>query len=303
MAASSINFEHYKVFYHVATKLSFSQAAHSLYLSQSAVSQTIRLLEKQLGVPLFIRTTKQVRLTQSGQILFHHIEQAYHLIESGERNLADLHGLQRGELRLGASDTICRYYLISFLTQYKQLYPQIKITLVNRPSPVCVDLLKKGVLDIAIVTIAGDFVEPDLTCQPLLAISDILIAGSAYAFLQAKPLPLADVKHYPLILLEKGSTTRHYIDNFFATHQLTIDPAMDLGSLDLCMDLVKGNMGLSFAIREFIHQELATHKLFEVALATPPPQRQLGLVTHTKLPLPIAARKFYELMEKKPPQN
>ncbi len=156
MTASSINFEHYKVFYHVATKLSFSQAAHRLYLSQSAVSQTIRLLEEQLGVPLFIRTTKQVRLTQSGQLLFHHIEQAYHLIEMGERTLADLHGLQRGELRLGASDTICRYYLIAFLTQYKQLYPSIKITLVNRPSPICVDLLKKGVLDMAIVTFAGD---------------------------------------------------------------------------------------------------------------------------------------------------
>jgi DNA-binding transcriptional LysR family regulator len=302
LATSLINFEHYKVFYHVATKLSFSQAAQCLYLSQSAVSQTIRLLEEQLGVSLFIRTTKQVRLTQSGQLLFHHIEQAYHLIEMGERTLADLHGLQRGELRLGASDTICRYYLISFLTQYKQLYPSIKITLVNRPSPICVDLLKKGVLDIAIVTIAGDFDEPNLSYQPLLAISDILIAGSAYAFLQTKPLPLPDVKHYPLILLEKGSATRHYIDDFFATQQLTIDPAMNLGSLDLCLDLVKENMGLSFAIKEFIPQELATLELFEVTLATMPPKRQLGLVTHTKLPLPIAAQKFYELLEKKPPQ-
>jgi DNA-binding transcriptional LysR family regulator len=298
----SINFEQYKVFYQVASTLSFSRAAQNLYLSQSAVSQSIRLLESRLGVPLFMRTTKQVRLTQAGQLLFHPIEQAYHLIELGERNLADLQGLQRGELRLGASDTTCRYYLISFLTQYKHLYPHIKITLINRPSPICVDLLKKGVLDLAIVNIAGKFIEPNLSCQPLLAISDILIAGSAFASLQSRPLPLAAVQNYPLILLEKNSTTRRYIDDFFAAHKLTIDPEMELGSLDLCIDLVKENIGLSFAIKEFLHQELVTHKIFEVALITALPKRQLGLVSQAKLPMPIAAQKFCQLIKNHPLQ-
>ena len=260
------------------------------------------MLEEQLGVPLFIRTTKQVRLTQAGQLLFQPIEQAYHLIEMGERNLADLHELQRGELRLGASDTTCRYYLLAFLTQYKQLYPHIKITLVNRSSSVCINLLKKGTLDIAVVNIARNFIASDLSCKPLLDISDILIAGPAYAFLQDQPLALADLKRYPLILLEQGSTTRRYLDDFFATQYLTIDPEMELGSLDLCLDLVKENMGLSFAIKEFIHQELATKQLFEVMLTTVPPRRHIGLITHAKLALPIAAQKFSQLIEKKLPQ-
>ena len=298
MKSSSINFEQYKVFYHVATNLSFSQAAQRLYLSQSAVSQTIRLLEKQLGVPLFIRTTKQVRLTQAGQLLFQSIEPAYHLIEMGERNLADLHGLQRGELRLGASDTTCRYYLLAHLTHYKQLYPHIKISLVNRPSSVCVNLLKKRLLDIAIVNISEEFAAADLICQPLLDISDILIAGPAYAFLQKKLLSLADLQHYPLILLEQGSTTRRYLDDFFTTQQLAIEPEMELGSLDLCLDLVKKDMGLSFAIKEFLHLELTNKQLFEIPLTVTPPPRQLGLVTPAKLALPIAAQKFCELIKK-----
>ncbi len=298
--AASINFEQYKVFYHVASNLSFSQAAHRLYLSQSAVSQTIRLLEEQLGVPLFIRTTKQVRLTQAGQILFHHIEQAYHFIKMGERNLADLHGLQQGELRLGASDTICRYYLLSFLTQYKQLYPRIKITLINRPSPICIDLLEKGMIDIGIVNIAEKFTRPNLSCQPLIEISDILIAGKAYAFLQNGFLALDDIKHYPLILLEKDSLTRQYIDRFFVSHQLTVEPEMELGSLDLCLDLVKANLGLSFAIKEFISHELATRIILEIPLTKPLPKRRLGLITHAKLTLPIAAQKFCQLIAEEP---
>lgn len=299
MKPPSINFEHYKVFYHVAINLSFSKAAEHLYLSQSAVSQSIRLLEKELAVSLFIRTTKQVRLTQAGQILFHHIEQAYHLIEIGERNLADLNGLNQGELRLGASDTLCRYYLLSFLTQYKHLYPHIKITLINRPSPVCVDLLKKGILDIAFITTAEFFSEHALLCRPLMAISDILIAGSNYAKLQNQPLSLDKLQQYPLILLEQESTTRRYIDDFFSAHKVTLKPEMELGSLDLCIDLVKENMGLSFAIKEFVHPKLTSHQIFEVPLAKCLPKRHLGLITHAKIPLPMAAQKFFQLIEKK----
>lgn len=297
MKNSSINFEHYKVFYHVATNLSFSKAAQHLYLSQSAISQSIRLLEEQLAVALFIRTTKQVRLTQAGQILFHHIEQAYHLIEIGERNLADLNGLKQGELRLGASDTLCRYYLLSFLTKYKHLYPQIKITLINRPSPICVDLLKKGGIDIALITTADFFSEHTLWCRSLMAISDILIAGSNYADLQSQPLSLDKLQQYPLILLEQKSTTRRYIDDFFAARKVTLNPVMELGSLDLCIDLVKENMGLTFAIKEFVRPYLTSHQLFEVQLKERLPKRHLGLVTHAKIPLPMAAQKFYELLE------
>ena len=91
-----INYELYKVFYYVATSLSFSDASKQLYISQSAVSQSIKTLEKKLEQPLFIRSTKKVQLTPAGKLLLKHIEPAMNLIQRGESQL-----LETGTLGLG----------------------------------------------------------------------------------------------------------------------------------------------------------------------------------------------------------
>lgn len=300
MKPSTVNFEQYKVFYYVATLLSFSQAAEKLYISQSAVSQTIHLLEKELHTRLFARTTKQVRLTPAGQVLFHHIEQAYRFIELGERALTDLQNLNRGEIRLGASDTICRYYLIPYLTEYQKKYPNVKITLFNRPSPVCVELLKKGLVDCSIVNLDEAMDNPLFTFTSLTAISDVLIAAPDFGAKLPQPLSLKQLIREPLILLEADSTTRRYIDRFLTKHELTATPIIELGSLDLCIDFVKQGLGMTFASREFFSQELQGGQIREIALATPLPPRQLGLITHRRIPLPAATKKFSEMLLKKP---
>ena len=107
-----INYELYKVFYHVASTLSFSEASKQLFISQSAVSQSIKVLEKKLNQTLFIRSTKRVQLTPEGEILLKHIEPAMNLIKKGENQLLEANTLNGGQLRIGASDTICRYFLV-----------------------------------------------------------------------------------------------------------------------------------------------------------------------------------------------
>ena len=101
-----INYELYKVFYHVASTLSFSEASKQLFISQSAVSQSIKVLEKKLNQTLFIRSTKKVQLTPEGEILLKHVEPAMNLIRQGENQLLDSNSLNGGQLRIGASDTI-----------------------------------------------------------------------------------------------------------------------------------------------------------------------------------------------------
>ena len=120
-----INYELYKVFYHVAVTLSFSEASKQLFISQSAVSQSIKVLEKKLNQTLFIRSTKRVQLTPEGEILFKHIEPAMNLIKQGENQLLEANTLNGGQLRIGASDTICRYYLLPYLNQFHKMYPHV----------------------------------------------------------------------------------------------------------------------------------------------------------------------------------
>ena len=116
-----INYELYKVFYHVASTLSFSEASKQLFISQSAVSQSIKVLEKKLNQTLFIRSTKRVQLTPEGEILLKHIEPAMNLIKKGENQLLEANTLNGGQLRIGASDTICRYFLVPFLSHFHSL--------------------------------------------------------------------------------------------------------------------------------------------------------------------------------------
>ena len=95
-----INYELYKVFYYVATTLSFSEASKQLYISQSAVSQSIKVLEKKLNQNLFIRSTKKVQLTPEGEILLRHIEPAINLIKRGENQSIESNTLGGGQLRI-----------------------------------------------------------------------------------------------------------------------------------------------------------------------------------------------------------
>ena len=97
-----INYELYKVFYHVAISLSFSEASKKLYISQSAVSQSIKVLEKKLNRTLFIRSTKKVQLTPEGEILLRHVEPAMNLIRRGEAQIMETDTLNGGQLHIGA---------------------------------------------------------------------------------------------------------------------------------------------------------------------------------------------------------
>ena len=114
-----INYELYRVFYYEATSLSFSEASKKLFISQSAVSQSIKVLEKKLDRRLFTRSTKKVQLTPEGEILLKHVEPAMNLLQRGEMQLMEADSLNGGQLRIGASDTICHYYLLPFLKKFE----------------------------------------------------------------------------------------------------------------------------------------------------------------------------------------
>ena len=292
------NFELYKVFYYVAKHLSFSDASVQLRISQSAVSQSIKSLEETLKCRLFLRSTKQVRLTQEGEVLYQHIEQAYNLICSGERNLQDLQALKQGEIRIGASDTICKYHLLPYFQQFNQLYPEIKIKVTNRTSPVCIDLARKGTVDLSVVNLPreGHELSRNVEVLTMHSIQDVFVAGQAFCHLAGHKIPLAELEKYPLVLLERNSVTRDYFEDLIRQHTVRLVPEFELGSIDLLADLVRIGMGVSFIAKEYIGKQLAANELFVVDVDVPISSRSWGVVTATNIPIPRAAKKFIELL-------
>ena len=292
-----INFELYKVFYYVSKFLSFSEASEELFITQSAVSQSIKLLEEKLKCKLFFRNTKRVKLTREGEILYSHIEQAFNFIKSGERILEERNSLTQGEIRIGTSDTICKYYLMPFIKSFNQAYPNIKIHLTNRTSPRCIELLRKGSVDLSVINIPEKLNYSNIIVKNTKRVRDVFIANENFKELKGRKVQLKELEEYPLLVLERNSTTREFFDSLMAKHKVSIKPEIELGSIDILMEMSKIGLGIAFVPDECVRIGLAKDDVFIIDIKEEIPERNLGFVIHSNIPLPVAASKFIELLE------
>ncbi len=285
-----INYELYKVFYYVATTLSFSEASRQLYISQSAVSQSVKVLEKKLGKTLFIRSTKKVQLTPEGDILLRHIEPAINLIMRGESQLLDTNLLNGGQLRIGASDTICRYFLIPYLNRYHREHPNIHIKVTNATSIGCVDLLESGQVDIIVVNYPNSKLTNLACIKSLTTFKDVFVASRRYFDLEDKELSLRDLQQYPILMLDRKSTTSEYLHQLFQQHQLDLVPEIELSSNDLLLDLANIGLGIAFVPDFFLNGK--SGDLFKLNITEDLPGRQLVIAYNDQMPLPQTAAEF-----------
>ena len=292
-----LNYELYKVFYFVAKNLSFSKAAEKLYISQSAVSQNIKNLEKELKTKLFIRNTKKVSLTQAGEVLFEHIEPAFNLIKTGEKNIKEINSFQRGEIHIGANDTIAKDFLLPYLNKFHQLYPQIHIQITNRTSSTCVDLLEQNAVDLIISNLPNQKISDLMSVKEIFNFKDIFISSDYYQELKDKEIALQKLNQFPLLMLEKKTTTRKFFDKILDNYDLEIIPEVELGSVDLLIEMAKIGLGIAYVPEYSL--DLTQENLFKLKIKEKLPKRKLAVVRNKKLPLSTAAQKFLELLDKK----
>lgn len=290
-----INYELYKVFYHVANTLSFSEASKRLFISQSAVSQSIKVLEKKLNQPLFIRSTKRVHLTPEGEILLKHIEPAMNLIKKGENQLLEANTLSGGQLRIGASDTICRYYLVPFLEQFHKQYPKIHIKVTNQTSIECVKLLDNGQVDLVLTNYPNSGLSNAQNTKVIREFQDVFAANAQHFPLKGQCVSLGVLQSYPIIMLDRKSTTSEFLHAMFQKHQLDLVPEIELSSNDLLIDLARIGLGIAFVPDFCIRED--DPDLFAVRLEEELPKRQIVVAYNETLPVSQASRQFMEMLE------
>jgi len=289
-----INYELYKVFYHVADTLSFSEASKQLFISQSAVSQSIKVLEKKLDQTLFIRSTKHVQLTPEGEILLKHIEPAINLIRQGEKQLLDANSLKGGQLRIGASDTICRYYLIPFLKEFHRLYPQIHIKVTNQTSIACAKLLESGQIDFAITNYPNSGLSGTQSVRIIREFHDVFVANEDFSHLKKNKVSLRQLQSQPILMLDRKSTTNEFLHNMFQHYHLDLVPEIELSSNDLLIDLAKIGLGIAFVPDYCI--TTPDPALFVIDLEETLPARQMVVAHNEYAPLSQAARRFMDFL-------
>jgi len=285
-----INYELYKVFYHVALTLSFSEASKQLFISQSAVSQSIKVLEKKLNHELFIRSTKRVQLTPEGEILLRHIEPAMNLIKRGEAQIMEADSLGGGQLRIGASDTICRYFLVPYLQRFHKQYPNIHIKVTNQTSIKCVDLLENGQVDLIVTNYPNSKLNNANHIKKICDFKDVFIANKTYFNLDKRKITLRKLLNYPILMLDRKSTTSEFLHNLFQQQQLDLVPEIELSSNDLLIDLASIGLGIAFIPDYCLANQ--SDDLFVLDIAEELPERQLVIVHNEQLPVTQAAKEF-----------
>jgi DNA-binding transcriptional LysR family regulator len=289
-----INYELYKVFYYVASSLSFSEASKKLFISQSAVSQSVKTLEKKLGQPLFIRSTKKVQLTPAGSLLLKHIEPAMNLISRGESQLLDSGTLGLGQLHIGASDTICRYFLVPYLKEFHKKFPHVPIKVTNATSIQCVELLDQRKVDLIVTNFPNSHLSHDYIQKTVASFHDVFVANPAHFHLEDKEMDFEDLREYPIMLLERNCTTSEFIHNLFIQHQLELVPDVELSSNDLLIDLARIGLGIAF-VPDFC-LEKDSKDLFVLKMKDKLPSRQLIAAVNTTFPVSASTEEFLKLL-------
>ena len=289
-----INYELYKVFYHVASTLSFSEASKQLFISQSAVSQSIKTLERKLDQTLFIRSTKHVQLTPEGEILLRHIEPAMHFIRRGEAQLLDA-AATGGQIRIGASDTICRYFLIPYLERFHRDFPSAHIKVINQTSIKCVELLETGQVDLIVTNYPNQYLSNVSSIKKIRTFKDVFIANKSFEQLKGQKLSYEQLSKYPILMLDKRSTTSEFLHRLFQQHHLDLVPEIELTSNDLLIDLARIGLGIAF-IPDFCIQE-PNDDLFIVETEEELPTRELVIAHNEQIPLTKASEEFLNYFE------
>lgn len=284
-----INYELYKVFFNVASTLSFSEASKLLFISQSAVSQSIKTLERKLDQTLFIRSTKRVQLTPEGEILLRHIEPATNLIQRGEAQLLDA-ASTGGQIRIGASDTICRYFLVPYLEKFHKAFPNAHIKVNNQTSIKCMELLESGQVDLVVVNYPNNYLSNVSAIKKIKTFKDVFIANQTFASLKERELSFKELSQLPILMLDKHSTTSEFLHRLFQQNQLDLVPEIELTSNDLLIDLARIGLGIAF-IPDYCIAE-TTNDLFIVKTKDELPAREIVIAYNEQLPLSKAAQEF-----------
>ena len=286
--------EWYRIFLHTARRGNLTKAAQDLHITQPSVSYAVKQMEEELGLKLFHRLSKGVELTEEGRVLLKYVEQSFSLLDAAQRHLHDLKQLTEGEIRIGASDSLIKYLLLPQLNAFHSEHPGIRIRLTPGKTPEIARKVKEGLIDLAIIRLPME--DPMLNVRKLAELEDCFVVGGAYRELAERTLTVRELAELPLLSHSPGSSTRIFVERWFAASGLAMNPDIELGSIDLLTEFARLGYGAAFVPRPFVEDELRNGRLFELRLDTGLPPRSIGMAIRSDTPLSIAAERFVQML-------
>lgn len=284
----------------LAKHKSFSLAAEERCLSQPAVSVQIRELEREFGVRFFDRIGRRVILTQAGEIMLDCAESVLGRLEAVQQELAELQGLRRGKLTLGATQVIAIHVLPEILRSLKDRYPEIEFSLQIGFGSDIVDKVLDGVMDLAMVGEREILRDPRLIVRPLLEDELVVITSRQHPWSAREKVHSVELKSQPFIISRPSSAVWEVVEKRLGQVGVRIKPSMEFGSSDGVKKAVEVGLGISVMPRSGITKEdIELGRLKVLTLTGIYTSFDLCILWRKDRHLPVVVRAFLAFLEER----
>lgn len=270
----NIDYELYRIFYIVAKNGNITRASKELLISEPAVSKSIKNLEGYLGAPLFTRTKKGVNLTTEGITLYEYISKGIEYFKSGEAKFNELINLESGTIRIGINTTLTKEFLMPYLETFHKLYPNINIEIRTNLTSELKSMLKDGLIDMHILNLTNEETKNDFNIIKCKTITDCFVSNKPIK----EKISIKELNNYPLILQDKNSNTRKFLDDFANKYEITLKPKIEIGSYYLVSEFSRIGLGIGYVTKNYIKNNLDNKELFIVPIKEKIPYREIGIL-------------------------
>lgn len=289
-----LNLEYYRAFYYAKKLGSVSRAAEALFLSQPAVTRSIKKLEEFYDCALFVRSSKGITASVEGEMLFSYVDTAFGALIDGEKNLKNMLAYNGGTLEIAATETPLYSHLLSKIEQFKQDNPHVNIRINGSHTRETIDMVRSMTADLAFcVSPIED--TGTLKTQVVSEFSDIFIAGESFSQLKGREVSLKELTEYPIVTVAEHTSARGHIDNFFASSGIILSPDYTVRTSSSVLPFVEKGIAVGIVPEIFAESLLASGKVFRIQTEKDITPRSVLIVHRDESGLSHLARQFIDL--------
>lgn len=288
----NLNYEILNTFYWVYSTRNITKAAEILYISQPAVSKSIKKMEEILDLDLFVRTKRGVIPTKDAKSIFEYLKPAIECINNSEQKFLNITSLQEGNINIGCGTTLAQTVLLPALEKFSENYPNISINIERAQTHKLLKKLEFGILDIVIANMPLVDEYPNIKLFKSIQINDCFFVSKTYPNLKNTTIALNELNNYPLILQHKTSHTRTFLDNFCKENNIVLEAKYELESASLIKDFALRNLGIGYLPQSSIINTLDFDKLTILNLDVTIPSRDVGIFVKSNSMNDIRCKKF-----------
>ncbi len=284
---------HLRTFVVAAEALHFTRAAEMLDVAQPTLSLQIRELERELGVLLFDRVGRTVRLTEAGAIFRRHAERALREVEAGQGALADLRGIRRGTVRVGVTHSFSARLIPRAVARFRTDHPEVGVVVTKTSGRAVEHALTAGAIDLGIAYAPPE--DPDVQAETLFNEEVVVVVATGHPLAQLDRVDLADLGKHALALITREFSTRRLFDDRLREASITPDVAVEMNDIDSLLEVVRLGIGASVLSRRAV-ADPAAQGLSLIPIVGPEMTRTAALLWHRESYHTAAALAFAQVV-------